>query len=174
MPRYPEDDEIAIPLVSARGNSAPPVDLDETRHSHPPEDRMSPSAAGGAMGVFAGAAAFAIVHFMEPLAVAAPILEAAREREVDASTSFAIAYATAAAVGAFVGAAFASVTQYLRRFVPLLVWSVIFFVSLALLLLAAFRQYGGGVGVELAPAILAATIAYAFIVSFALPLRVRC
>lgn len=134
---------------------------------------MSPSAAGGAMGVFAGAAALAVVHFMEPLAVATPVLEAAREHGVEVTTSFAVAYATCAAIGAFVGAAFASVTQYLRRWTPLLVWSVIFFTSLTLLFLAAARTYGLGLDVGLAPTILAASFTYAVVVSFALPLRAK-
>lgn len=134
---------------------------------------MSPSAAGGAAGLFAGAAAFAVIHTREPLAVAAPILEAAKERGVEATISFAIAYGTAAAVGAFVGAAFASVTKYLRRWFPLLVWSVVFFVSLTLLLLALSRTYGGGLGVAMAPSILLASVAYSAVVSLALPLRVK-
>ena len=134
---------------------------------------MSPSAAGGAMGIFAGAAAFGVVHLMEPVALAVPIAETARTRGVEETISFAIAYATAAAVGAIAGAAFASVTKYLRRWIPLLIWSVVFFVSLTLLLLAVSRTYGGGLGVSLAPAILAASAVYALVVSLALPLRIK-
>ncbi len=134
---------------------------------------MSPSAAGGAMGLLAGAAAFGVVHLMEPIAVAATVTEAARTRGVEPMIALAIAYATAAAFGAFTGAAFASVTKYLRRWVPLLIWSVVFFVSLTLLLLATSRTYGSGLGVALAPAILAASAVYALVVSFALPLRIR-
>jgi hypothetical protein len=49
----------------------------------------------------------------------------------------------------------------------------VFFVSLTMLLLAASSAYGHGFGVSLAPAILLASVAYAFLVSFQLPLRRR-
>lgn len=134
---------------------------------------MSPSAAGGISGIFAGGAALGVVHAMAPNAIAASVLATAQARGVDETVAFGVAYATAAALGAFVGAAFASVTKYLRRFVPLLVWAVIFFVSLTLLLLAVSRTYGGGLGIGHTPAILTASVAYALVVSLALPLRVK-
>jgi hypothetical protein len=72
-----------------------------------------------------------------------------------------------------VGGCFASVTRYLRRWFPLVVWALVFFVSLTMLVLAVSAAYGHGLGVSMAPAILLASAAYAVIVSFQLPLRRR-
>jgi len=85
-----------------------------------------------------------------------------------------LAYLAAVLGGAVLGVVFASTTKHLRRsFLALLVWALVFFVSLTMLLLAASSAYGRGFGVALAPAILLAAAAYAFVVSFQLPLRRR-
>lgn len=137
------------------------------------QDRMRPGPSGGIMGLFAGAAALGVVHAMAPAALLGPVHAAAAGWGVSPEISFGVAYATAAAIGALVGACFASVTRYLRRWLPLAIWALVFFVSLTLLLLALSRTYGHGIGVAYAPAILAASAAYAFLVSFSLPLRKR-
>jgi hypothetical protein len=85
----------------------------------------------------------------------------------------AIAYGTAAAAGALVGATIASVTRHLKRFIPLVIWALVFFVSLTMLVLAAMRTYAGGAGATLTPAILAASAAFGFVAAFQLPLRRR-
>lgn len=136
-------------------------------------DRMGPAVSGGIAGFFAGAAALGVVHALAPLAIATPIVRAAELRGVDAMVGFGVAYATAAALGSLVGATFAVVTRYLRKWVPLLVWALVFFVSLVMLLLAASSVYGRGFGVSLSGPILAAGAAYAFVVSFSLPIRRR-
>ncbi len=170
-----EHEEIPLPLVrriepgdrrshAAELSSAEPFDL---------QDRMRPAPAGGVAGILAGAAALGVVHAMAPVALVGPVRAAAAHWGVSVGLSFGVAYATSAAIGALVGACFASVTRYLRRWLPLVVWALVFFVSLALLLLALSRTYGGGAGVAYAPAILAASAAYGFLVSLSLPLRKR-
>jgi len=137
------------------------------------DDRMSPAMAGGLMGFLAGAVGFGVVHLAEPARIAGGVGRAASQWALSPEASLAIAYGTTAAAGALVGAAFAAVTQHLRRFFPLVLWAVIFFVSLTLLLLAVSRTYGNGLGVAMAPAILGAAAAYGLVASFELPLRRR-
>lgn len=168
-----EDEEIPLALVRRSERTADigsqPEEAPETRSS----DRMRPGPAGGLAGLAAGAAAFGVIHGIAPAAIAGPIHAAAAEWGVAPEVSFAVAYVTASALGALVGACFASVTRYLRRWVPLVVWALVFFVSLALLLLALSQAYGRGIGVAFAPAILVASATYAFVVSFSLPIRKR-
>lgn len=155
--------------VEADGDDgSQPLDL-----SAIPDDRMSPAVSGGIAGFFGGLAALGVVHGLEPEALARPMIAVADGRHVDLTVAFAVAYVTAAAIGALVGATFAVVTRYLRKWGPLLIWAIVFFVSLAMLLLAASATYGRGVGVALAGPILAASAAYAFVVSFSLPIRRR-
>lgn len=170
MPVFSEDDEIALPLVRRRED---PATTDEAflPDAPMPEDRMGTGTSGGIAGLFAGAAALGVVHLMTPSALVGTIARAASQWSVDMTASFTVAYVTAAAIGALIGAGFAGVTRYLRRWFPLLIWALVFFVSLTLLLLALSRTYGRGIGVPFAPAILAASAAYAFVVSFSLPLR---
>ena len=101
------------------------------------------------------------------------ILQVAAQVGVPADAAVPLAYLAAAAAGAIIGAGFASVTQHLQRFVPLLIWAVVFFVSLTMLALALSSTYGHGFGVALAPAILAASGVFACVASFQLPLRLR-
>ena len=101
------------------------------------------------------------------------ILQVAAQVGVPADAAVPLAYLAAAAAGAIIGAGFASVTQHLLRFVPLLIWAVVFFVCLTMLALALSSTYGHGFGVALAPAILAASGVFACVASFQLPLRLR-
>ena len=169
-----EEEEISIPLVRHAG----PRTTYESEGSHdtgdfvtPRPDRMRPGSAGAITGLLAGAASFGLVHAMHQAAVATPIIAAATARGVDPIISFVIAYATAAALGGIVGALFAIVTRYLRRWFPLLLWSLVFFGSLTMLLLAVARTYAPTVGVALAPSILGASAVFAFLFSFSLPIR---
>lgn len=170
-----EHEEIPLPLVrriepgDARSHEA---DLSATEPADV-QDRLRPAPAGGVMGLFGGAVALGVVHAMTPAALLGPVHAAATQWGVSPEVSFAVAYTTSAAIGALVGACFASVTRYLRRWIPLVIWALVFFVSLTLLLLALSRTYGAGLGVAHAPAILASSAAYAFVVSFALPIRKR-
>src|SRR5262249_48527661 len=146
MVSYSEVEDVPIPLVRRRPPSVrPAVDVGRTKapgSSETPGDRVAPAEAGGIVGFGAGAAWLAVVHGVSPAALARPLETVSAVRGVDVALTYAIAYATAAAVGALVGAAFAVVTRYLRKWLPLLVWAQVFFVSLAVLFLALRNPYG--------------------------------
>jgi hypothetical protein len=195
MPSSPDHDEISLPLVSrlapttgswrVRGSRSglpqrsvlPEADLYEDslilEVASEPDDRMRPAVSGGIAGILAGLAGLGVVHWLAPMALTRPLLVVAEARGVDLGASFAIAYATTAAAGSLVGAAFAVVTRYLRRWIPLALWAVVFFVSLTLLVLAAVIAHGRGVSSALLGPILAASVAFGIVVSFSLPIRRR-
>ena len=182
MDTYSDNDEIPLPLVrrahrsartSAEDLSEPPSESQYVDHSAILEDRMSPAMSGGIIGFFAGEAFLAVVHAIEPAALTRPIAAVGAARGVEVNGVFGIAYATSAAIGALVGATFAVVTRYLRRWFPLLIWAVVFFVSLAMLLLATSSVYGRGVGPALTGPVLLASLAFGCLVSFSLPIRRR-
>jgi hypothetical protein len=137
-----------------------------------PSDRMSPGVSGGIAGIFAGAGAMGVVHLIDAAALMRPIQAVASARSVDPMIALVVAYTTAAAIGALTGALFAIVTRYLRKGFALLVWAVVFFVSLMMLVLAIASSYGHSPG-HLAGPILLASAVYGVIVSMALPLRRR-
>lgn len=168
MPRYYEDEEIPLALVHRRTPREEAVtDVEADQRPYAPSDRMGAGTSGGIAGLFAGAAALGVVQYLAPHSLLAPILRAAGAWGVDPVVSLVIAYVTASALGALVGACFARVTRYLRRWFPLAIWSLVFFLSLTLLVLALAKKP------SLAPAVLAASAAYAFVVSFSLPIRKR-
>lgn len=136
-------------------------------------DRLRPGAAGALMGVLAGAAGLGVVHALHLPRISQGIARLAASTGLPSDAATPMAYLAAGVAGALVGAVFASVTRHLRRFVPLVIWALVFFVSLTTLVLAISSAYGRGLGVSMAPAILAASAAYAFVVSFQLPLRRR-
>ena len=191
-----DDDEIALPLVrraspkssrsrapvSQRVAAVRAVDVVETEEDSEivplrgraaeVHDRMTPGMAGGLMGFLAGAAAFGVVHAMETPRMEQAFASAATQWGIAKDASTAVAYLTAAAACALVGASFAAVTRHLRRFFPLVIWSLVFFVSLTLLVLAIARTYSQAAA-TMAPAILAASAVFAFVWAFELPLRKR-
>jgi hypothetical protein len=168
MARIYEDEEIPLALVRRHGRREEPVTHDEAdAQPFAPSDRMGAGTSGGIAGLFAGAAALGVVHWLSPIMLNTSIVRAAGLWGVEPMVSLGVAYATAAAIGALVGACFARVTRYLRRWLPLAIWALVFFLSLTLLVLALAKKPA------LAPAILAASAAYAFIVSFSLPIRKR-
>lgn len=137
-------------------------------------DRLRPATAGALTGALAGAGALGVVHLLHPSVVSAGIARLSTSWGVPPDASTPLAYLSGAVAGALLGAVFASVTRHLRRsYLALLVWALVFFVSLTMLALAISSAYGRGFGVPFAPAILLASAAYAFIVSFQLPLRRR-
>lgn len=180
MQSYPDNDEIPLPLVRRLD---PPLRIthviadaedDGGRYdSAIPSDRVAPSTAGGIAGLFAGVAALGVVHAAVPTELYRPIAAVAIARGVDVSLSFGMAYLTAASIGALVGATFAVVTRYLRKWGPLAFWAFVFFVSLTMLLLAVSSAYGRGVGPALNLPILAAGAIYGLVVAFSLPIRRR-
>lgn len=128
---------------------------------------MSGIVTGTAGGVLALGLALAI----DPTAFGPTMRSAADAWGVPFGVSLAIAGATAACLGAVVGACFASVTRYLKRWVPLAIWSLVVFGSIAIVTLAVIGARSAAIDPRLAPAVLAASVAYALLVSLSLPLR---
>lgn len=178
-----DDEDLALPLV--RRTERPRLSVSRSRaieaeddvlpvrHDLRLTDRFAPSSAGALAGFVAGAAALGVVHAMHPTRIPDGALRLASTYGIPADAALPLAYLAAALFGAMVGAIFASVTQHLRRLVPLLVWAEIFFVSLTTLALATSITYAHGWGASMAPAILAASAVFAFLASFQLKLRVR-
>lgn len=125
------------------------------------------------MGLLAGAAGLGVVHAIHLPRIGDGMVRLATAWGIPQDAAVPLAYLAAAMGGAVIGAGFAAATQHLRRFFPLLVWAVIFFVSLTMLLLAISSTYGHGLGVSMAPAILAASAVFALVATFELPLRRR-
>jgi hypothetical protein len=123
------------------------------------------------VGFLAGGAGLGVVHAIHPSPIGDGILRVAANLGIFAGAALPLAYLGAGIGGALIGAGFASVTQHLRRFVPLLIWAIVFFGSLTMLVLAISTTYGRGLGVSMAPAILIASGVFAVVVSFSLPLR---
>lgn len=149
-------------------DDAPLMDLSATQN-----DRMGPAASGIIAGFFAGAAGLGVVHALAPQVLVRAVVDVAAARALDPAIVLGIAYATTAAIGSLVGATFAVVTRYLRKWAPLLLWALVFFVSLTLLVLAVPPVNGRVVAAHLPLAILTASAAFAFVVSFSLPIRRR-
>lgn len=173
-----EDEEVPLPLLrraAPRAATEAEEDILMRRDYRKARgDRLQPTAAGAIAGTFAGAAALGVVHALHPGAIMRGIARIGSAWAVPPDATVPLAYLAAALGGAVVGAVFASTTRHLRRsFAALVVWALVFFLSLTLLLLAASSAYGRGFGVAFAPAILLASAAYAFVVSFQLPLRRR-
>jgi hypothetical protein len=165
-----EDDDVVLPLLR---RAAPSEAIEEEQDPPRRPDRLEPATAGALIGAFAGTAGLGVVHAMHASRIEGGMLQLAATFDVPADAAMPLAYLAAGIVGVFVCAGFASLTRHLRRFVPLLLWAVVFFVSLTMLALAISSAYGRGLGVPLAPAILAASGVFAFVASFQLPLRVR-
>ena len=173
-----DDEELPLPLLrpAARVTTTEAEQdiLARRDHRRRRTDRLEPATAGALSGAVAGAAGLGVVHALQGAGISQGIVDMALAWAVPPDAATPLAYLAAATGGAIVGAAFASVTKHLRRsFVALLVWALVFFVSLTMLLLAASSAYGHGAGVTMAPAILLASAAYAIVVSFQLPLRRR-
>lgn len=147
-----EDDDAAVPVVA---------------------ERFTPGVAGAALGLVAGPIGFGVVHALSLTVLDRELASAAARWELTTTLTTAIAYVTASAWGAIVGGCFGHVTRYLRRFFPLLLWSVIFFVSFGMVVVAAIAPKLGGARTPSALAILAGIAAFAFVVPFELPIRRR-
>lgn len=192
--RFHEEEEAPLPLVrrtfdeKAWHRSYRPARLDadldaaldeEEEETHARRvrlglyDRFTPASAGGITGFFGGAAALGIVHLLERPWIDAELVRAATQWHVPVEASFAVAYGTLAACGAILGGAFASVTKNLRKFVPLLLWSLVFFSSVAVVVLSTASAYGFGWTPRVAPAVFAATATFAVLAAMSLPLRRR-
>ncbi|MDB5216646.1 MAG: hypothetical protein JWO86_4573 [Myxococcaceae bacterium] len=183
MTRAYEDEEMPLPLLQSRALPArrrarieaeDDMPLRRDYRAQRPADRLRPGTAGALMGLVAGAAGLGVVHAMHLPRISDGIMRLATRLGLPPDAAVPMAYLAAAVGGALIGAAFAALTKHLRRsFAALVVWALVFFVSLTMLVLAVSAAYGHGLGVSMAPAILLASAAYAVIVSFQLPLRRR-
>jgi uncharacterized membrane protein YbjE (DUF340 family) len=161
------EDEMPFPLLVQRRTSGPMPATHDVRR-----DRLSPAAAGALSGVPAGAAALGVVHAMHRQVFAHHVFRLEHLLALQHEFAVSVAYTLAVLSGAAFGALLASVTKHLQRFVPLLLWEVVFLGSLTLVAVVAATKVGR-VGVPMAPAFLLASAAYALIVTFQLPLRRR-
>ncbi len=183
MSRAYEHEEMPLPLLQSRALPARRRSRIEAEEDMPMRrdyragrhaDRLRPGTAGALMGFVAGAAGLGVVHAMYLPRISAGISRIATAWAVPPDAAVPLAYFAAGLGGALLGAGFASITKHLRRsFVALVVWALVFFVSLTMLVLAISSAYGHGFGVSMAPAILLASAVYAVIVSFELLLRRR-
>jgi hypothetical protein len=178
MTRTYEDEEMPLPLLrrsTGKLETGAEDDMPLRRDYRDARggDRLRPGTAGALAGAVAGAAGLGVVHAMHATAIGNGIAHLSNELGLPPDAALPVAYLAAAIGGAVVGAGFAAVTRHLRRFVPLVVWALVFFVSLTMLALAVSASYGRGLGVSMAPAILLGSAAYAFVASFQLPLRKR-
>jgi hypothetical protein len=178
MPTYSEYDEMPFPLVHRTGGRGADLgDDDDTFHQDGffamPQDRISPAVSGVIVGFLAGCAAVGVVHALAPAELARPLTRAATLRGLAPEIGFVVAYVTAGSIGSLLGAAFAVVTRYLRKWFPLLIWALVFFTSLAMLVLAGASAYGRSVGPTMAGPILLGSAVFGFVLSFSLPLRRR-
>jgi hypothetical protein len=173
-----EEEELPLPLLRRAAPKAATEAEEDMRMRRDYRatlgDRLQPATAGALTGTLAGAAALGLVHALHPGPMMAGIARLGATLAIPSDATVPLAYLAAGLGGALVGTVFGSTTRHLRRsFVALLVWALVFFVSLTMLLLAASSAYGRGFGVSLAPAVLLASVAYAVVVSFQLPLRRR-
>lgn len=179
MTRAYEEEEIALPLLrrsapSARIEAEEDISEADKQAASRVADRVRPGTAGALTGLLAGAAGLGVVHALHQSTMGQGIARLGASLDLPPDASVPLAYLAAALGGAVVGAGFATVTRHLRRsFIAVFVWALVFFVSVTMLVLAISSAYGRGIGVSMAPAILLASAAYSFIVSFQLPLRLR-
>jgi hypothetical protein len=167
MDRFLEDDEIPLPLL--RPISPRPAEPQEVVDESPEADRLRPAASGALCGLAAGAIALGVGQAMLPWSMERALAHAASLYALSHDLVLALAYGSAAAAGAIVGAVFAGVTRYLRRWPALAIWALVVFESIAVLVLAAWPARLAA----FAPATLAGTAAYALLASLALPIRRR-
>jgi hypothetical protein len=180
MTTYSEDEQLGTPshpylLVHRRfrflSEDAPDGDLDPrlVNLSAMAGDRMTPAVSGLIAGFVGGAAALGLVHGQASYVLGGAVAAVTKAHALDPALALGIVYAAGGAAGALVGAMFAVVTRYLRKWLPLLIWALVFFVSLAMLILA----YGRVGSPALARTVLLATALFAALVSFSLPIRRR-
>ena len=114
--------------------------------------------------------ALAFVHAVDRDGLAAAVDRVAGERGVDFTVTFLLGYLTAGALGAVAGGT-GNVTRYLRKWPALVVWSLVFFVSVALVFVASLSVFSGGMRADLAAPVIGAAATYGLLVSFCLPIR---
>lgn len=140
-------------------------------------DRFKPWAAGVLAGALAGGLALAAADFVNAVThspfppLARTIGQPIAVRMLPASRSIPVGYAAAVGTGALLGVLFAMTTRHVRRFFPLLVWSVVFFASVWIGLQACALRI---LATMLRPESTAvATVVFASVLALELPMRKR-
>lgn len=185
---FPEE-EIPLPLVrrSTRPSAASMTDeeLDafeaklgrKAKKPSPrrdPGERLRPAPAGALTGALGGLAAFGSVAFLDRALADRAFAGIARLANVPTEpTAIVIACLVAAFSGALIGSLFAQLTSRLRRFVPLLTWSLVVFPSLVVALLAVQRTYVPRAHFLAPKPLLLASLAFAIVWSLVVLLRNR-
>ncbi len=133
-------------------------------------DHLRPGAAGALSGALGAAVALAVVRELEPALVSGALASLRLLTSLDAPVAFGAAFLLVSIAGALVGATFASLTHNLRRYFPLLLWSLVFFTSLVTLGQVVAHEY---VGASLLPVrtLFAGAAAFAVVWSLSLPIR---
>ncbi len=133
-------------------------------------DSLRPGVAGALAGSLGAAAAFAVVRELEPARVAGELQRWQMLTSLDAPVAFGAMFLAVALLGALLGATLAALTRNLRRYLPLLLWSLIFFTSLVTVGQVLAHLY---LGAALLPArtLFAGAAAFAAVWSLSLPLR---
>lgn len=178
---FPDDEEIALPLVRRSTRPRRPtsdmpddeVDALEERLAHRSPDRLGPGLAGAVTGALGGLAAYATIAALAPALAArasSSLVRLVPELEEAAPI---VAFALAAVAGALVGALFASITRHLRRWVPMLTWSLVVFPTIVVALLALQRTYLPRAHFLAPVPLLLASVAFAVVWSLEVRLRVR-
>lgn len=150
----------------------PPVVEPEARRLER-RDRLSPGAAGaftGAVGLLAGIAA---AQALDPTIVPRALDASAKLTGLARDPSIAASIAATLLTGAIVGATFAGLTRNLRKVFPLVLWSLVFFASVALVAHAAVVSFTA-LGAPTTPrALFAGVGVFAIAAALSLPLRRR-
>ena len=147
------------------------------------KDRLHPATAGLLMGAIGGAGMLAVAgQLVERRGgpdlvgrLGAFVGNGARLGASDATTLHVAAFVTVALAGAVIGALYALVTRHLRRYAPLLVWSLVFFGAVCTLLNAfVVPRWAPRLRADLPFSVsLVAAMVFAFVVSLELPVRRR-
>jgi hypothetical protein len=138
-------------------------------------DRMAPWASGLLVGTLGGGLAIGLLGLSGAQMVegGATLARALFHDRVHSDAAAAAVFALAALSGGVGGAAFAGLTRHLRRFVPLLIFSVVFWLSVVTAAFAFVLSPLVPAFVSQVPygAACIASIPYAVLLSCALPLR---
>ncbi len=185
------DEEIPLPLVrrSTRPSAASTTDDDlaafeaklgrrakrkTKRARRSSGERLRPAPAGALTGALGGLAAFGSVALLDRALAERAFSGIARLADVPVQpTAIILACLVAAASGASIGSLFAQLTSRLRRFVPLLTWSLVVFPSLVVALLAVQRTYLPRAHFLAPGPLLLASLAFAIVWSLVVLLRNR-
>ncbi len=184
---FPEE-EVPLPLV--RRSARPPVlrhDVDEAdddvaafearlgkKKRAATGERLRPASAGALTGALGGLAAFGSVALIDPSLAARAFHGVSRLAQVPVEpTAMIIVFGIALLAGALVGAVFAKLTSRLRRWFPLLTWSLVVFPSIVVALLAVQRTYLPRAHFLAPKPLLLASLAFAVVWSLVVLLRGR-